>query len=159
MMASVPAGGFEVPEYVLWIIPIWIISILLSGWGGYRRGLRSLKEALRIQARIEALAIADEIISDIPKQETMVPLFIKSGTELRSAAFRLSSQLSEGDRKRIEKALDDYQTLPIKEHHFVMTLSSGRESQIRKADLEKVEPERKAMLESLKHLRDEIGKL
>jgi hypothetical protein len=159
MTANIPTGGFEVPEYVLWIIPIWLITLVLSGWGGYRRGLRSLKEALRIQARIEALAIADEIISDIPKQETMVPLFIKSGNELKAAAYRLSSQLSEGERKRIEKALEEYQTLQIKEHHFVMTLSTGRESQIRRADLEKVEPERKAMLESLRRLRDEIGKV
>ena len=126
MLGFILTGLLGIPDYVLWIISGWIFTVLLSCCGGYCWALLSRKETEQLKARIESLAMADEIIADIPKQRTMVGLFVKSGNDLRNAMFRLSCQLDERARMRIEKALNDYQTLPIKEDGFAISLSSGR---------------------------------
>jgi hypothetical protein len=159
MIGTVLTSLIGMPDYALWLISGWLVTALLSCCAGYCWALRSHKEAEQLKARIDSLSIADEIIAEIPKQQTMVGLFRKSGNDLKSAIFRLSCQLSESERTRIEKALSDYQALKIKEDNLIISLSSGREAKIRNADLEKVERERIAMLESLKRLRDEISEM
>jgi len=158
-MGHILSAQFGIPNFALWIMCGWIGTALLSFCGGYCSGLRSRKEAEQLKARIESLSIADEIRAEIPKQQTMVRLFVKSENELKTAIFRLSCLLSEGQRIRIENALSDYQALKIKEDNVHISLSSGREAKIRNADFEKVEQERHAMLESLQHLRDEISEM
>jgi hypothetical protein len=148
---------FGMPGYALWIISGGILAALLACCGGYCWGLLSRKEAEQLRARIDSLAMADAIMADIPKQNTMVGLFVKSANDLKDATFRFSCQLSRGERARIQKALNDYQALKIQEDHLVVLLSSGMEAKIRNADWDKVEQERIAMLESLKRLREEIS--
>jgi hypothetical protein len=157
MIGHVLAGFIGMPDYALWIISGWMVTALLSCCGGYCWALLSHKEIEQLRARIDSLSIADEIIAEIPRQRTMVGLFRKSVSDLKSAIYRLSCQLSESERARIENALSDYQALKIKEDNLIISLSSGREANIRDADWEKVEHERNAMLESLKRLRDEIS--
>jgi len=113
-MGHILSAQFGIPNFALWIMCGWIGTALLSFCGGYCSGLRSRKEAEQLKARIESLSIADEIRAEIPKQQTMVRLFVKSENELKTAIFRLSCLLSEGQRIRIENALSDYQALKIK---------------------------------------------
>jgi hypothetical protein len=157
MTGHVPAATVGISDCALWIAFGWLATTALAVWVGYRRGLLSRQAAEKLNARVEALALADEVIAEIPKQKIMVGLFHKSGNDLKAAVFRLSCQLGPGERKRIQKALDEYQALEIKEDNFTITLSSGREAQLREAHLDKVMQERNAMLESLKRLREVIS--
>jgi hypothetical protein len=137
----------EVPPYALWLFGLaaagWIIGPLL----GFYFGRRSQEEAEKLKARIDALAIADGVSADIPKQLTLLHLFLSTRDALRDATFRFSCQLSERKRLRIEKALNAYQALDIS---YSWPPTEG------KPDMQIVDKEHKIMLEALKFLRDEI---
>jgi hypothetical protein len=132
-----------------------VASWLASGWIGYKWGLKSQKEGVKLNARIAALAIVDRIISDVAKPKTLVDFFFKSKAELKTVVFGFSCQLRAAKRLATEKALNDYQALQIKERYPIPGVTTFPPTQFNPKN---VEEERKAMLAALTCLRDIIAK-
>jgi hypothetical protein len=65
MIAEIPSGAFEIPQYALWMIGGWILTTLITGWLGYRSGLRSQRHAEKLKAKIDVLSMIDSIIADL----------------------------------------------------------------------------------------------
>ena len=148
MITEIPPAAFEIPQYALWMMSGWILSSLITGLIGYRWGLKSQKEAARLKSRNDACAIIDRILADIWDNRSMWGDECKSKTELKKVTIEFSSQFSEADRIRIKKALDGYLTLSIR---FFEWPAKGT------PDREIFNKEYKAMVDALKHLRDEIS--
>src|ERR1044071_8263993 len=114
MIAEIPPSTFEIPQYALWMISGWVLSALISGWVGYRWGLRSQKEAAKLKAKNEVYAIIDRIIADMENNRSCWGLESKAKTELRKVTIQFSSQFPQTDRLRIQRALDSYKALYIR---------------------------------------------
>jgi hypothetical protein len=67
MIAEIPSGAFEIPDYALWALAGWVLSCLISGsfagWFGYRLGLRA-QEAAAIRAdKLQLIPLIETFIS------------------------------------------------------------------------------------------------
>jgi len=111
MIAEIPAGTFEIPQYALWTIGGWVLTTLISGFCGYRWGLRSQKEAARLKARNDVLAIIEKIVADMEGNRDCWNPHSKIRGELRNVTIQFYSQFGLRVRTRIKKALDDYHAL------------------------------------------------
>jgi hypothetical protein len=148
MIAEIPASALELPDHALWDIGGFVLTVLISGFSGYRWGLRSQKQAKILDARIDALTIIDSIFADIPKDFEFWRLRARTRDALSAATLRLSCQLSECKRLKITKTLEDYEALDIS-YSFPPTEGTP--------DRARIEKEHKMMTDGLKRLRDEIS--
>jgi hypothetical protein len=148
MISNIFVGTDYIPPYGIFRFVSALALSAFSLWFGYRRGVRSQKEAAKLKAKIDVLAIVDRLAADI---ERLLDLFqLHSGTQdaLSKAAFRFSCQMAECKRRKIEQALADYQALNI-EHQWPPAKDSP--------GWPKFDAEYKAMTDGLKRLRDEIS--
>ena len=147
-MAEIPPGAFQIPDYAIWMIGGWVLTALISGFSGYRWGLRSQKQAARLSARNAACAFIDRIAADFWDNPSLWSSYGKHSGELKRLTLEFSSQFAESDRVRIKKALDDYQKLYVRSFDYPAKGTPEREV---------FDKEHKAMTEGLKRLRDEIS--
>ena len=143
-----PSSALEIPQYALWMLAGWVLSCLISGWGGYRWGLRAQEEAEKLKARIDVLSIADSILADMWDNRDLWNPEGKRRSELRKATFRFSCQLGEAGKLRIDEALKKYQKLFIR--YFEWPAKGTPERDLFDKDY-------KALVDGLKNLRDEIS--
>jgi hypothetical protein len=148
MMAEIPPGAFQIPEYAIWMIGGWVLSSLISIYGGYRWGLCSQKEAAKLSARNAVFSYIDRIHADLWDNRSLWGDESKSKTELKKVTIEFSSQFPEAHRVRIKKALDNYEKLYIR--YFEWPKKGTPEREI-------FDKEYKAMVDGLKNLRDEIS--
>ena len=148
MTADIPARAFDIPEYALWMIAGWVLTSLISGWGGYRWGLRTQKEAARLKARNEVLAIIERIIADMEGNPDCWNPHSRIRGELRSVTIRFYSQFGSRVGARIKKALDSYHALYCSAWEWPEKGTPERE---------KFDQEYKAQIAGLEHLRDEVS--
>jgi hypothetical protein len=148
MMTKILSGNDDIPPYAIWSLAEFVLGILISGSCGYWLGLRSQKESEKLKARNDALANADKILHEIPQSLELFMLRVSTRDLLSDVVFRLSSQLSERKRLRLEKALNDYLALDIS---YSLPPTEGS------PNMQIVDKEHKIMLEALRHLRDEIA--
>jgi hypothetical protein len=148
MMAEIPSGAFQIPDYAFWMIGGWVLTALISGFSGYRWGLRSQQQAARLHAKNAACAFIDRIAADFWDNPSLWSSHGKHSPELQRLTLEFSSQFAESDRVRIKKALDDYQKLYVTSFGYPVKGTPEREM---------FDREHKAMKDGLKHLRDEIS--
>ena len=129
MIAQIPADTREIPPYALWMLSGWILSTLISGWIGYRSGLRSQQQAELLKAKHAALCQIDR---DRDALEFMaIGEWLYHGqTKLRPLLFAVSSQVrSDRKRIRIERECAKYHNLDIE--HWAGPIEQQRD-QMRK---------------------------
>ena len=148
MIAEIPPGAFEIPDYALWTLAGWVLCCLLSGYGGYRWGLRSQREAEKLKARIEVLSMIDSILADMPENTDLWNNNSKRRGELRNPTFRFTCQLSKRRKLKIEQALNNYQPLFIK---FWQRPAKGT------PESDDFEKEYKALHDALNKFRDAVS--
>jgi hypothetical protein len=148
MIAEIPASALELPDHALWDIGGFVLTVLISGFSGYRWGLRSQKHAERLKTKIDVLAIIDGIFLDIPKHRELCHVRFATNAPLLDATIRLGCQLSDRKRLRVTKALEDYRALDIS---YYLPPTEGQ------WDFQKIDKEHKEMTEGLQRLRDEIS--
>ena len=148
MMAEIPSGAFEIPDYALWGISGWVLGALISGYTGDRLGLRSQKQVARLNAQNAVCAFIDRILADLWDNRSLWGQEGKAQSELKKLTLEFSSQFGETDRARIKKALDYYQKLFIR--FFEWPAKGTPEREVFKKEYE-------AMMSALKKLRDEIS--
>jgi hypothetical protein len=148
MIAEITASALEIPQYALWMIAGWVLTTLISGFCGYRWGLRSQKEAARLKARNDVLAIIERIFADMETNGNCWNPHSKIRGDLRSVTIQFYSQFGPRVRARIKKALDDYHALYCGAWDWPKKGTPERE---------KFDREYKAQLDGLGHLRDEIS--
>jgi hypothetical protein len=149
MISEIPANAFEIPQYALWMIAGWVLTSLISGFCGYRWGLRSQSQAARLTARNAVCAFIDRIAADFWDNPSLWSSHGKHSPELQRLTLEFSSQFAESDRVRIKKALDDYQKLYVASFGYPAKGTPERDV---------FDKEHKAMTEGLKRLRNEISK-
>ena len=147
MIAEIPASAFEIPQYALWMIASWILTTLISGFGGYRWGLRSQKEGAKLKARNEVLAIIERIFADMEENGNCWNPDSKIRRDLRSVTIQFYSQFGTRDRARIKKALDSYHALYCSAWQWP---KKGTPERV------KFDQQYQAQIDGLERLRDEI---
>jgi hypothetical protein len=148
MISEIPASAFEIPQYALWMIAGWVLTTLISGFCGYRWGLRSQKEAARLKARNEVLAIIERILADIDDDSGCWNPHSRIRGELRSVTIKFYSQFSVRIRARIKKALDSYHALYCSAWEWPKKGTPERA---------KFDQEHQAQIDGLERLRNEIS--
>ena len=111
MIAEIPPAAFEIPQYALWMMAGWVLSTLITGFIGYRWGLKSQKEASRLKARNDVLAIIERILADMENNRDCWNPHSKIRGELRKVTIQFYSQFGTRVRNQIKKTLDDYHAL------------------------------------------------
>lgn len=149
MMADIPLNLEDIPPYSLWMITGWILTCLISGWSGYRWGLRAQRDAEMLKAKNAIFAEIDKALVNAEISDNLRPLLRTSQAHLERFVFSVSSQLrSERRRARIEAAWTSYQKLDTGDVFPTTYGAFNDPAAIAKA--------RARMSQPLKNLRNEI---
>lgn len=112
-MAEIPPRAFEIPDYALWTVAGWLLTVFLSGWSGYRWGLRSQRHAELLRAKNAAFADIDKTPADAKISDNLRPVLRQSQESLRPLVYAISSQLNPKGRTNIETEWQRYNGLSI----------------------------------------------
>jgi hypothetical protein len=149
MMAEVPPGAFEIPDYALWTLAGLVFTNFIAAWLGYRFGLRYQRYAELLKAKNAVFAEIDQVRSVVATADNLRTVLRAGQTRLENLVFAVSSQLLCKKRRTcIETAWADYKKLDIGD--FPTTLESSDSAAVAAA--------RARMSQPLKRLRDEISK-
>jgi len=147
MIAEIPPDVFEIPQSALWTLGGAILGCLISGFAGYRWGLKAQRFGAKLKARNEALAIIDQITVDASNMFGILGLFQNTKGSIKGAIFAFTSQLNDEMRRETEESWKKYAELYF-DGHWDISLPNSQQN------ISAFENDQKKMLEALKSLRD-----
>lgn len=110
MIAQIPSGAFEIPQYALWMIAGWLLTSLLSLWGGYRWGLKSQREIAKRESRIAVLAELDRVMLAVGSAHWLPKILNDSRSDLERLVFTFAARVPRS-MSRIHDAWKPYGAL------------------------------------------------
>jgi hypothetical protein len=116
MIAEIPSGTFQIPDYALWMIAGWVLSTLLAGWTGYRWALRTktLEREWNIQdaktaRRGELIQFANLVKNTINTSNSnpadWVNFFKDIAVQFLTIHGKTSGELTGDEKRRIDEAM------------------------------------------------------